>query len=121
MSTRAIVLVVLLIASVACISSTPGGTRTSADNPLVTIGAGRAEVGPANYYYVWYVIDKRTQTCWMKLGDAGAQLDCCALRRVSEAQPYITWATCPDDAQPSQANTPAGPARDAGTPAPDAR
>jgi hypothetical protein len=39
----------------------------------------------------------------MKLGDAGAQLDCCALRRVSEAQPYITWTSCPGDVRASTA------------------
>ena len=102
---RVVALGVLLTASAACVRSAPGTTRATDDNPLVTIGAGHAEVGPGTYWHVWYVIDKRTQTCWMKLGDAGAQLDCCALRRVSEAQPYITWTRCPDDA-PRSAGTP---------------
>jgi hypothetical protein len=94
---RDVVLGILLTASAACVTSTPGVTRTSSDNPLVTIGAGGAEIGGGTFWRVWYVIDKRTQTCWMKLGDAGAQLDCCALRRVSEAQPYITWTNCPGE------------------------
>jgi hypothetical protein len=92
--------VVLLAMSAACVSSTPGVTRTSTENPLVTIGAGYAEIGIGAAWRAWYVIDKRTQTCWMKLGDAGAQLDCCALHRVREAQPYITWTSCQGDVPP---------------------
>ena len=102
---RAVVLGALLTAS-ACVTSAPGSTQTRASNPLVTIGAGQAEIGGARYWHVWYVIDRRTRTCWMKLGDAGAQLDCCALHRVTEAQPYLTWAHCPDEASPSPAITP---------------
>jgi hypothetical protein len=116
MFARAVVLGALLTGSAACVTSTPGLARTRANNPLVTIGAGYAEIGGGSYWRVWYVIDKRTQTCWMKLGDAGAQLDCCALRRVSEAQPYIAWASCPDEAQRSPAMTPGGPAPAAALP-----
>ena len=101
MFTRAVVLAPLLTAFAACIpSSTPGVTRATADNPLVTIGAGAANVGAPSGLLVWYVIDKQTQTCWMTLGQALAQLDCCALRRVSEARPYITWTSCPGDSSP---------------------
>jgi hypothetical protein len=109
---RALVLGALLTTAAACITSMPGETRTTAESSLVTIGAGRAEIG-GGYYRVWYLIDKQTQTCWMKLGDAGGQLDCCALRRVSEAQPYITWTSCPDDVQRSPAIAPGGPASSA--------
>lgn len=118
MFARAVILGALLTASAACVTSTPGLTRATADNPLVSIGAGKIEVGVGSFWHVWYVIDKRTQTCWMKLGDAGAQLDCCALRRVSEAQPYITWTNCPGDVT----SPPGGPAPGAAAPAasPDA-
>ena len=83
-----------MIGMTACVSAAPGTVRTSGSSPLVTIGAGEAVVGGIGQaWLVWYVIDPRTQTCWMKLGDAGAQLDCCALRRVPEAAPHITWRT----------------------------
>ena len=119
---RAVVLGALLTVS-ACVTSAPGSTQTRASNPLVTIGAGQAEIGGGSFWHVFYVIDKRTQTCWMKLGDTGGQLDCCALRRVTEAQPYITWTSCPDDAPRSPAITPGGPAPGTTAPAasPDAR
>lgn len=117
MFARAVVLGALLTAWASCVTSTPGLTRTTANNPLVTIGAGEAEIGGGSFWRVWYVIDNRTQTCWMKLGDAGAQLDCCALRRVSEAQPYITWTSCPGDVPRPPAITPDGPAPGAAAPA----
>lgn len=110
MFTRALVLNALLTMSAACITSTPGVTRTSADNPLVTVGAGQAEIGPGSFLYVWYVIDKHTQTCWMSLGQAGGQLDCCALRRVKEAQSHITWTSCPGEVPLAPAPPPAVPA-----------
>jgi hypothetical protein len=122
MFSRTVVLWALLAASAACVTSSPGMTRTSSDNPLITIGAGHAEIGPGVYWHAWYVIDKRTQTCWMTLGDAGAQLDCCALRRVSEAKPYLTWTSCPADVPSPPAIPPGGPAPGAAAPgaSPDA-
>jgi hypothetical protein len=45
MFARAVVLGALLTASAACVTSTPGVARTTANNPLVTIGAGYAEIG----------------------------------------------------------------------------
>jgi hypothetical protein len=93
----------------ACITSTPGVVRTSTDNPLVSIGAGKIEVGPTAGWFVWYVIDKRTETCWMKLGDSAGAMDCCALRKVPEAVPVITWesdATCSGRAAPPASASP---------------
>ena len=52
---RAVVLGALATASAACVTSSPGQTRTTADNPLVTIGAGHAEIGIGNYLHAWYV------------------------------------------------------------------
>jgi len=117
MFARAVLLGALLTASAACITSTPGLTRASSDNPLITIGAGAAEIGGA--WHAWYVIDRRTRTCWMTFPPNFAQLDCCALLRVSEAQPYITWTSCPSEVPPA---IPGGPAPAAVAPAasPDA-
>lgn len=106
MLARAVGLGALLTASAACVPRTPGVTRTSADNLLVTIVAGQAEFGPLASMPAWYLIDKRTQTCWMYFDKAAAQLDCCLLRRVSEAQPYITWTNCSGDVPRSPAITP---------------
>jgi hypothetical protein len=103
-----------LLTTTACAATSfPGRTLTSSDNPLVTIGAGQAHGADDT----WYVIDKRTQTCWMMLYAALAQLDCCALRRVSEAQPYITWTNCPGDNARPPAITPGSPAPAAAAPA----
>src|SRR5678816_4370502 len=81
---------VLLLAAVGCVSSTPGVVRQSDDNPIVTIGAGQTGIGGGNGWRIWYVVDRATQTCWFQLGDGGSPLDCCGLRRVAEARPYIT-------------------------------
>ena len=88
-------LVSLLVAALlAGCGATPGIVRGSEGNPIVTVTAGTAEVSATgDGWHMWYVIDTRTQTCWLKLGDAGAAMDCCDLRRVPEAARYITWKT----------------------------
>ena len=99
---RAVLLAFALAATAACVSSTPGVVRTDTRNPLVSIGAGEVDVGGGSYWRAWYVIDRATQTCWLKLGDSGAALDCCALRKVPAAAPYIQWQDDVSCARPGQ-------------------
>jgi len=109
-----LVLVSSLLAG--CVTSTPGVVRTAHDNPMVTIGAGEATVsGLGQAWRVWYVIDRATETCWMKLGDSAGQMSCCDLRRVAAAREYLTWvnaASCQPAAATisTPATTPATPA-----------
>jgi hypothetical protein len=112
-----------LVASLAtaCISSSPGVVRASEDNPLVTIGAGEAVISAGgDAWRAWYVIDRASETCWMKLGDAGAQMDCCDLRKVPAAREHIAWetdATCAPAMLMSDAPVaPAAPAAPAAQP-----
>jgi hypothetical protein len=105
---------VLASLATACISSSPGVVRASNDNPLVTIGAGEAVISAGgDAWRVWYVIDRATETCWMKLGDAGDQMDCCDLRKVAAAREHIGWetdATCaPATLMPAAPAVPAAP------------
>ncbi|MBI5488766.1 MAG: hypothetical protein HY905_15635 [Deltaproteobacteria bacterium] len=77
-----------------CISSAPGALHASSGNPLVMIGAGRLEMGGTGSYLAYYIVDSRAQTCWFLAGGGSpsiAPLDCCAVRRVAEATPVITW------------------------------
>jgi hypothetical protein len=78
-----------------CVSSSPGVVRTTEDNPIVVVGAGEIAVGGGEYYHARYVIDRKAQVCWFFAGESVAAMDCCALRRVPEAQPFLSWAHCP--------------------------
>lgn len=82
-------------------NSDPGTVATSAGNPIVTIGAGVAEVGGGNGWRVWYVIDTASRTCWLKLGDSAGGMDCCDLLKIKLAQPYLTWVDKNACGQPS--------------------
>jgi hypothetical protein len=95
MATRSALISLLAIPllSTACYSSSPGVVRTSADNPLVVVGAGEIEVGSGAHYYARYIIDQRAQVCWFFAGDSVSAMDCCSLKRVPEAQPYLAWVS----------------------------
>jgi hypothetical protein len=79
------------LSSIGCYSSAPGVVHTSADNPLVIIGAGQIEVGSGAAYYARYIIDRRARVCWFLAGDSVAPLDCCSLLDVAEARPHLAW------------------------------
>ncbi len=76
-----------------CVRSTPGTVHVDADNPIVTVGGGTAEIGGANSFRAWYYIDRATQTCWMEIGVIGGAVDCCRVRLVPEAHEHIAWET----------------------------
>jgi hypothetical protein len=95
-------LVVALSLISGCYYSSPGVVHTDAENPIVTVGAGRMGSG----FLASYLVDRRAQVCWFYAeGDHSiAPLDCCALLRVAETRPYLTWlneASC--SAAPRQA------------------
>ncbi len=96
---------VLLLSS--CIP--PRGTvRAGKSDPLVIIEAGLARFEGGGWY-VRYLIDRSTQSCWLIMGNSVAPMSCCALNRVSTARKYITWKPCgPASTSPAPrpANTP---------------
>jgi hypothetical protein len=108
-----IALALTLLGGAGCVTSAPGAVRASADNPIVTIGAGEAKISAAgDAWRVWYVIDTKTRTCWMKLGDSAGQMSCCDLQRVPEARPHLQWISegaCAGAAQPGVAAGGAAP------------
>ncbi len=85
-----LVSVVSMLTLAGCATSTPGVVRTKPDSPLVTIEAGEVDTKDVTYV-AWYVVDRATETCWLKLHDSGAAMDCCKLRRVEQAKPFIHW------------------------------
>lgn len=75
-----------------CVTSAPGVVRNSVGNPIITIGAGEAVVsGLGDAWRIWYIIDTATETCWIKLGDAGSRLSCCDLYKVEKTREHLKW------------------------------
>ncbi len=73
-----------------CISSKAGVVKTSNNKTFVTVGAGEINLGFGELY-AWYIIDPKTETCWLFAHSALSPLNCCNLKKVSEASEHITW------------------------------
>jgi hypothetical protein len=88
-------LAVALAASVASLACVPtrGTVRAGREDPLVMIEAGLARFQGGGWF-VRYLVDKSTRTCWLVMGSSVAPLDCCALTRVKEARSHVSWRPC---------------------------
>jgi hypothetical protein len=73
--------------------STPGERISAPNNHIVSIGAGKVEIGTTSYWRAWYLIDRGTHTCWMKVGESLGAMDCCALMGIKGAITHLTWLT----------------------------
>jgi hypothetical protein len=74
-----------------CVSNAPGQVRALPNNPIVTVNAGVIDFGGAARS-MYYVLDRKAETCWFGTWDVFVPLDCCVLRRVPEAAAIATWA-----------------------------
>jgi hypothetical protein len=104
--------------SMAGCGASPGEVHSSANNPIVTVNAGSYSVPGYVDRSLEYLVDRRTEQCWLASFDSLAPLDCCALRKVPEAASHVPWATdttCGSKASPV---TPAAPAAPTPSPAP---
>ena len=72
-------------------SSEPGELISKEKNSIVTIGAGLVDIGEESYWHAWYLIDRRTRTCWFKIGASLGEIDCCNLSRLHVARQYMVW------------------------------
>ncbi|MCP4677269.1 MAG: hypothetical protein GY854_17495 [Deltaproteobacteria bacterium] len=75
------------------IKSKPKEVLSRKENPIITIGAGYVEVGTKSYWNAWYLIDRRTKLCWMKVGASLCEMDCCSLMNIDVGKQYLKWLT----------------------------
>lgn len=101
---RAIYFIAIAAAVSACAIPSQGTVRKSQNNnaivpvtesnPIVTVKAGTSDRGEHPGLELDYVIDTRTQTCWMVMGNNGSEFDCCTMLKVAEARPVVgRWLT----------------------------
>ncbi len=83
--------IALVVALSACVHNEVGAVIGSDGQPLITIGAGSAEVGGGNSWRAWYFIDQRAHLCAQQIGLIGGHVPCCNLWRLKEARNYLRW------------------------------
>ena len=82
----------------ACATSVEHGRVLESDvnDPFVTVEAGNVQFRGGRFF-ARYAVDRATQTCWLIVGTALSEMDCCATRRVAQLRAVIHWqsdATC---------------------------
>ncbi len=93
---RTLVVVVSLVGATVlagCASTRSGAVHPSGDDSFVLISAGQLIVPRGPRPWIWYLVDRDTRTCWLRIGESINPLDCCALTRVAEARETVHWVT----------------------------
>ena len=98
-----------------CGHTKPGVVQSSDDTPMVTITAGKVYV-PTGWVIASYIIDPQTRSCWFRVGDQLAPLDCKRLAGVPAAVRVINWLPERPEATPAADVEPHSPPEP--TPAP---
>ena len=81
----------LAVASTGCAGGTYQEYKSESKlKPLVMISTGPV-TGDTLWSQGYYVVDTQTHTCWLYWGHSPQRLECCALRSIEAAKPYLTW------------------------------
>jgi hypothetical protein len=93
-------LTALFTLALGCAHTKPGVVQSGDDTSFVTVSAGKVYV-PNGWVFASYIVDPQTRTCWFRVGDQLAPLDCERLVGVPAAARVLNWLPERPEAAPA--------------------